>query len=270
CHAEKQWLLSQAQPLFMAPGRFPHLAAIQVLRINELALVTLPWEISAEAGKRISQRVAATLQERGLTARVVVAGNANGYFGYATTPEEYSAQYYEGGQTLYGPGTTEFLARQSARLAGEILQHGNVSELPENWSFPLVTRIYWPPANPPLGKRELVAGPIFVPGDGTQEPYWSVTYRDADPGTITLDEPLISIEALREPSSWVLLLNNGRPMNDTWQQDLQIRWLQNEDGGMARYELRWLNPPSSPNFRFRFAIKPRAGLPAWQSPPFPR
>lgn len=270
CHAEKQWLLSQAQPLFMAPGRFPHLAAIQVLRINELALVTLPWEISAEAGKRIRQRVAATLQERGLTARVVVAGNANGYFGYATTPEEYSAQYYEGGQTLYGPGTTEFLARQSAQLAGEVLQHGSVSELPESWSFPLVTRSYWPPANPPLGKRELVAGPLFVPGDGTQESYWSVTYRDADPGTITLDEPLISIEALREPSSWVLLLNNGRPMNDAWQHDLQIRWLQNEDGGMARYELRWLNPPSSPNFRFRFAIKPRAGLPAWQSPPFPR
>lgn len=270
CQAEKQWLLSQVQPLVMPAARFPHLADIQVLRIGDLALVTLPWEITAEAGLRISERVSAALRDAGQPGRVVVSSHANGYFGYATTPEEYSRQFYEGGHTLYGPGTTEFLARQGARLAGELATRATVADLPEKWRFDLRTRSYWPQATTPKGKRELVSGPSFVPGDGTQEPYWSVVYRDVGPGAIALDQPLLAIEALREPSTWATLENSGRPVNDLWQNDLQVRWLANEDNGMARYELRWNNPPVSPNFRFRFSVQPRAGLPAWQSPPFPR
>lgn len=270
CQAEKQWLLSQLQPLFMPADRFPHRAALQVLRIQDLALVALPWEITREAGQRIADRVAATLKDAGAPARVVVSSHANGYFGYATTAEEYRRQFYEGGHTLYGPGTTEFLARQSARLAGELVRDGSVADLPAQWQFTLATRSYWPQPVTPQGQRELLSEPVFVPGAGTREPYWSVTYRDVAPGGLNLDEPLLAIEALREPASWVPLVNNGRPVNDQWQNDLQIRWLADAGNGMADYELRWNNPPASPNFRFRFTVQPRAGLPAWQSPPFPR
>lgn len=269
CQGSKQWLLSQAQPLFFAADRFPHRAAIQVLRINELALVMLPWEITTKAGERIAARVDAELREQGVAGKVVVASHANGYLGYATTPEEYSRQYYEGGHTLYGPGTTEFLARQSARLAGELAAAGTVADLPPRWRFELLTRSHWPVPVEPGATRTLLDGPRFVPGDGTREPYWSVVYRDVAPGNLALHEPLLAIEAFREPDSWVPLLNNGRPMNDLWQRDLQIRWLANEADGMARYELRWNNPPATPNFRFRFAVRPRAGLPAWYSPQFP-
>jgi len=270
CHAEKQWLFSKAQLLVMPANRFPYRANIQVLRIGDVALVALPWEITTEAGNRIAERTAVAFRDAGTTARVVVASHANGYFGYATTPEEYSRQYYEGGHTLYGPGTTEFLARQSARLASELVTQETVADLPDRWEFPLVTRSHWPEPVKPAGSRELLSGPVFVAGDHNVEPYWSVVYRDVAPGSMQLDQPLLSIEALRHPDAWVPLANNGRPVNDRWQHDLQLRWLGDDGDGMARYELRWNNPPASPNFRFRFHVQPRAGLPAWQSPPFPR
>ncbi|MFZ5723200.1 MAG: neutral/alkaline non-lysosomal ceramidase N-terminal domain-containing protein [Pseudomonadota bacterium] len=269
CHAEKQWLLSLAQPLFMAPERFPHRATLQVLRIGDVALVALPWELTAEAGNRVGERVDAAFKDAGAQVRVVVASHANGYFGYATTPEEYRRQYYEGGHTIYGPGTTEFLARQSARLAGELVRQGTVADLPAQWRFRLATDSHWPATVPAGGQRELLSGPQFVRGDDEQEPYWSVVYRDVGPAGIALDQPLLAIEAQRE-AVWVPLTNNGRPVNDFWQHDLQIRWLGDEPDGMARYELRWNNPPASPNFRFRFSVQPRAGLPVWHSPPFPR
>lgn len=269
CQAEKQWTLSALQPLFMPAESFPHRATLQVLRINELALVLLPWEITWEAGNRIAQRVESVLNEAQAPSRVVIASHANGYFGYATTPEEYSAQFYEGGHTLYGPGTIEFLARQSARLAGDLVRQGSFAELPDAWHYTLRTRSYWPEDIKPAGKRALVSGPLFVPGKDSQEPYWSVVYRDVAPAAMELHRPLIQIEAFREPDSWVALLHSSRPVNDIWQKDLQLRWLANEENGMARYELRWNNPPTSPNFRFRFSVRPRADQPAWQSPQFP-
>lgn len=39
----------------------------------------------------------------GEDAYVVIAGPANAYAHYITTPEEYSVQRYEGASTLYGP-----------------------------------------------------------------------------------------------------------------------------------------------------------------------
>lgn len=269
CHAEKQWTLSVLQPLMMPAEAFPHRPLLQVLRINELALVLLPWEITWESGKRIGTRVEAAFADAGAPGTVIVASHANGLHGYATTPEEYSVQYYEGGHTLYGPGTTEFLARQSARLAGELAKSGAVADLPERWEYRLRTRSYWPAEVKAGGERALIDPPVFHPGNGKQEPHWSLTYRDVAPGAMELHQPLLSIEALRGPDQWVALFQNGRPVSDIWQNDLQVRWLADEGNGMARYELRWNNPPVSPNFRFRFAVRSRGDLPDWQSPQFP-
>ena len=52
CQAEKQWALSKLQ-LLMSADTFPHRALLQVLRVNDLVLVPLPWEITLESGNRI-------------------------------------------------------------------------------------------------------------------------------------------------------------------------------------------------------------------------
>ena len=60
CQAEKQWALSKLQ-LLMSADTFPHRALLQVLRVNDLVLVPLPWEITLESGNRIRGEVLDTL-----------------------------------------------------------------------------------------------------------------------------------------------------------------------------------------------------------------
>ena len=50
---------------------------------------------------------------------------ANGYSGYVTTPEEYSAQRYEGASTLYGPHTLGAYMQTFDALTTELVQTKN-------------------------------------------------------------------------------------------------------------------------------------------------
>jgi len=50
----------------------------------------------------------------------LILGHANGYLGYIATAEEYTAQYYEGGSTLYGPGEAAMFGRVLGRLAASV------------------------------------------------------------------------------------------------------------------------------------------------------
>lgn len=81
----------------------PNVIPVQVLTLGELGIVAVPAEFTSTAGRRLKR----TLHEA-LAAQVTdtaLAGYANGYSGYVTTAEEYSAQLYEGASTLYGPHT---------------------------------------------------------------------------------------------------------------------------------------------------------------------
>src|SRR5439155_23216413 len=49
-----------------------------------------------------------------------ILGHANGYIEYITTAEEYTAQYYEGGSTIYGPAEAAMFGRVLARLAARV------------------------------------------------------------------------------------------------------------------------------------------------------
>ncbi|GAA1205037.1 neutral/alkaline ceramidase [Prauserella alba] len=73
---------------------------VQLVRIGDLYLIGMPGEVTVTAGLRLRRTVAETV---GADLRdVLVAGYANSYFHYLTTPEEYDAQHYEGGSTLFG------------------------------------------------------------------------------------------------------------------------------------------------------------------------
>ncbi|HEX4251596.1 MAG TPA: neutral/alkaline non-lysosomal ceramidase N-terminal domain-containing protein [Pseudonocardia sp.] len=73
---------------------------VQLLRLGQLYLIGIPGEVTITAGLRLRQAVArrtgADLND------VLVAGYSNAYLHYVTTPEEYDAQCYEGGSTLFG------------------------------------------------------------------------------------------------------------------------------------------------------------------------
>lgn len=76
------------------------IAPVQLVRLGRLFLIGIPGEVTIVAGLRLRRTVAAIV---GAELRdVLVAGYANAYLHYVTTPEEYDNQRYEGGSTLFG------------------------------------------------------------------------------------------------------------------------------------------------------------------------
>lgn len=259
CQGVKQWLVSKLQ-LLLPANRFPHRALVQVVRINELVIVPLPWEVTLESGNRIRDAVADTLPAGDW--RVEVSSLANGYVGYAVTEEEYQRQFYEGGHTLYGPGTSAFLVEQSTRLARDLFASADksVDELPATASFDLVSRSYWPEEAPQDIKRNWLGQPVFVAATGDEEAHWLLRYVDVSPAALQLHQPLLSIEALNG--------NDARVILDDQQTDLRLRYL-GEDDGRHQYEVRWHNPPvAHDEVRFRLRVEARGALPVFHSPPF--
>lgn len=96
----------------------PEVLPLQVLRIGQLYLATLPGEPTIMSGWRIRRTLAHTLGVN--IKQVLVLGYSNAYTEYITTPEEYSAQDYEGGSTLFGPYTLPAYQQELDRLAHDM------------------------------------------------------------------------------------------------------------------------------------------------------
>ena len=88
---------------------------VQLVRIGPLYLIGIPGEVTITAGLRLRRTVAPIV---GADQRdVLVAGYANGYIHYVTTPEEYTAQRYEGASTLFGRWELPAFQQTVAELA---------------------------------------------------------------------------------------------------------------------------------------------------------
>ncbi|MFC9993416.1 neutral/alkaline ceramidase [Nocardia sp. NPDC127526] len=104
-------------PLGLLPpaGWVPNVVPIQIVRIGELYLACGGAEFTIVSGLRIRRTVAAALGVD--IEQVLLQGYANGYHEYVSTPEEYDAQQYEGGSTLYGRYTLPAYQQEFHRLA---------------------------------------------------------------------------------------------------------------------------------------------------------
>ena len=89
---------------------------IQLFVIGTLVLPALPGEPTTVSGYRLEATLRKALPELPIRAMAVV-GYANAYSGYITTYEEYQAQCYEGGSTLFGPWTFAGYQTRFVRLA---------------------------------------------------------------------------------------------------------------------------------------------------------
>ncbi|MER5890290.1 neutral/alkaline ceramidase [Streptomyces sp. NPDC001941] len=118
---------------------------VQLVRLGGLYLIGIPGEVTIGAGLRLRRTVAdivgADLRD------VLVAGYANSYFHYLTTPEEYDSQQYEGGSTLFGRWQLPALQQTAARLA---------TSLRDGTSLPLG------PVSPDISDRALALQPGVV------------------------------------------------------------------------------------------------------------
>lgn len=89
-------------PVTGAQGNsIPQAVPLMALRVGDSLIVTVPGEATVGVGQRLRDAVTQAVAGSGIT-HVVVSGLANEYISYFTTPEEFDAQHYEGGSTLYG------------------------------------------------------------------------------------------------------------------------------------------------------------------------
>ena len=127
CQSPKRVLLAFLQTRPVARLQFDEYTHFAVLRVGNLWLGTVPAEATTVAGRQMM----AALRQGAATARgdpvegmpsdsIALIGLANGYLSYVTTWDEYQAQTYEGGSTLYGPHSARFMAGRLGDLAAGI------------------------------------------------------------------------------------------------------------------------------------------------------
>jgi len=244
------------QPLAEPKSSFPNTVMFQLIRVNDTVVLPLPFEVTAESGRRMAARVRQEFARTGDESirHVWVASNANGYFGYTTTPEEYTGQEYEGGHTLYGRYSTPYLTAQLGRLARDLRSKGELHELKSKWDYLLKVNTFYPEARAGTGARRVLADPAPVPArHENEEDYIRFRWQDVGPGEISFHEPLARVE-VKVDERWVPMSADGQAIDDE-AYDLEIRHVENRTGGMAEYEVRWYNPVAGGGYRF--VIEPR-------------
>ena len=127
CQGHKRKLLDgwfgDAPNRLLISGPLPSYAQVSVLRLGSRVIGVVPAEVTSTAGRQMREGMLAAAREGGGGSAVSAAlllGHANGYLGYVTTADEYTAQYYEGASTIYGPGEAAMFGRTLAQLAASI------------------------------------------------------------------------------------------------------------------------------------------------------
>lgn len=123
CDAAKIKIGGFLQNLVINDSEYPDVVPFQVLALGDaLTLAAVPGEPTTEVGRAIVARMSAS----GRPGLHAVVGLSNGYSTYYTMPEEFLAQHYEGGATLYGPYQGVLAAEQLGWLAKRLGQPGAV------------------------------------------------------------------------------------------------------------------------------------------------
>lgn len=110
------------KPILVASGELnnpyawqPAILPTQIFRLGQYLITALPAEFTTMSGRRIRE-VVKDHGPGGIEA-VMLAGLANAYSSYVTTPEEYTAQRYEAASTAYGINTLPAYMKQFGKLA---------------------------------------------------------------------------------------------------------------------------------------------------------
>jgi neutral ceramidase len=102
-----------------APLDVPKAVPLMALRIGDRMVVSVPGEMTEEMGRRVRKSVLDASASAGIST-TVISGLANEYADYFTTPEEFDAQHYEGGATIYGRASAVAIQEALTALAGTL------------------------------------------------------------------------------------------------------------------------------------------------------
>jgi len=182
---------------------------VQLLRIGRLYLIGVPGEVTITAGLRLRRTVA---EIAGADVHdVLVAGYSNAYIHYVTTPEEYDAQRYEGGSTLFGRWELPALQQTVAGLArtmraGEPVGRGQPpSDRPRK---PRDARSRRPVDEPPPGRQfgAVLSSPrpAYAPGERV-----TVAFAGAYPNNnLRRGDTYLEVQRARD-EAWETIADDG-------------------------------------------------------------
>ncbi len=240
---------------------FPSRVMFQLVQIDDMLLVPLPWEVTITAGERMTQAIKNAYKDAGqpIPQYISISSVANDYMCYATTPEEYAIQHYEGSQTIYGNNTVPYITSHLNHLASDLCNQGILSEFPDEWNVELKTKHRYPKGQTQLGQREILQLPKYVAekknGLVTKESYWSVKWTDKLPSEIALDQPLVIMEKSTDGKEWIPFNVSIQPMDDEGY-DIEVR-MESKNKKFATYKAKWYNPEMETSQFYRFRILPR-------------
>jgi neutral ceramidase len=217
--------------------------AVTLARIGQLVILALPVEVTTMAGRRLRD---SAMNELGDWPRhIVLAGYANGYAGYVTTPEEYQLQEYEGGHTLHGQWSLPAYQQVVSELASALESGAAVGPGAgyDDWrgksvGSPLPAG---EAAKLPQGKHYGDALPLaavqYKKGDMVFAEFWS-----ANPTVhYTTGNNFLVVER-RTPAGWQAVADDG-----DW--STRVRWRLEDDSYIA--QLSWEVPGDTPVGEYR-------------------
>ncbi|KAK9734779.1 hypothetical protein RND81_04G163000 [Saponaria officinalis] len=226
CQKPKPILLDTGEmkvPYDWAPAILP----VQILRIGQFVILSVPSEFTTMAGRRLRDAVKTVLTsapngEFNGGVHVVIAGLTNTYSQYVTTHEEYEVQRYEGASTLYGPHTLSAYIQEFQMLAKAIIQGQTINPGPQPPDLLNKQLSFLPPVildTAPLGSNfgdcqtDVPQNATFKRGDMVSVVFWSACPRNnlMTEGTFSL------VEMLRGTDTW-------EPMYDDDDFCLRFKW----------------------------------------------
>src|SRR4051794_1086935 len=218
---------------------FPTAVPLMVVRLGDRAVATIPGEMTVEMGRRTRAAVLGALAAAGVK-RVTLAGYANEYLHYFTTPEEYEMQHYEGGSTLYGKYSSNLIKDDLTTLAGDMARGAAapapVSFDPRNGVLPDFT-----PYGSGAASGKASAQPANVRRLRRATFAWKGGERGLDR---PFDRAFVSVQRLR----------GKRWQSVTDDLGLQILWRVDDSG---RYTAEWQVPLAAAVGRYRFVVTAR-------------
>ncbi len=270
-----KWIIGSKwfQRFVLPKAGFPRVLAAQVFRIGDAVLVGLPFEITVESGRRIAAAVTEAVAAQSVD-QVIVSSVANEYWGYVSTAEEYSRQYYEGGHTLYGPNTEAFLSAQAALLATDTVGHDVVNGALAARSWSLATRRYLPVPPPTADgeriERSFLRSATFTDPTSELDGWWEQRWVDVAPAGLNWHEPLVRVEMSDDDgSTWQPAVAHGRPVDDQgWALGITDLGPSDRADGAHELRVRWHDPVHRTGRKHRFVLVANNARPEVDGPGF--
>ncbi len=221
----------------------PEVVPVQLVRLGQLYLATLPGEPTIMSGYRIRRQLANTLGTD--VKNVLVVGYTNAYTEYITTPEEYSLQDYEGGSTLFGPHTQPAYQQELDKLAQDmragratanLLKPRDLNCCQLNFQTGVVLDL--PSPGRSFGSVISDAAASYQTGDTV-----SVRFQSGHPkNNLHRNGTFLEVQQLT-PTGWVAVADDG-----DW--STRYRWVR-IFGAESSADISWTIPASTPAGTYR-------------------